>query len=255
MQVEILDDEFWSLQTADGKTIYGITNSAVDTDRCIVMVHGLTGHMNEFQNKVAASCMAARGYDVIRFNLYGGGENSRILTDCRLQIHAADLNAVLEEKTKSYKKVFLSGHSYGGPTVMIAEPKMAKAIYLWDPSFDLPSIWSWDDVKLVHRNNMNLFQTQVESVLSDEFVEEAKTQYGEKECLALSESINAPILVLHADGFRYAKQTTSWHSAGHPDNKHILLEDTDHCFWNNQNIEKVLKHTLNWFDTYSEENA
>lgn len=255
MQVEILDDEFWSIPTSDGKMIYGITNSVGSSDKCIVMVHGLTGHMNEFQNKIAASYMAAKGYDVIRFNLYGGGEGSRILTECTLKTHAKDLKAVLEEKAKSYKKIFLTGHSYGGPTVMIAEPKMAKAICLWDPSFDMPAIWSWDDVKLTRRNDMNLFQTQLESVLSDEFVKEGKTQYGEEECLSLSELVNSPILVLHADGFRYAKQTTSWHSAGHADNKRILLEDTDHCFWNNQNIEKVLKHTLEWFDRYSEGDA
>jgi len=252
MQVEILDDEFWSIPTADGKTIYGITNSTGHAPKCIVMVHGLTGHMDEYQNKVSASYMAATGYDVLRFNLYGGGENSRNLSDCTLQTHAADLNAVLDAKAKSYKHVFITGHSYGGPSVMISQPKIADAICLWDPSFDLPSIWTWDDVSLVERDGLNIFDTGKNTLLSDAFVHEGKTQYGVNECLELSKSINKPILVLHADGFRYAKQTTSWHSAGHGDNKRICLQDTDHCFWNGRNLQKVLKHTLEWFDTYSE---
>ncbi len=251
MELKIHPDENWTIDADDGKKIYGKTNKLEDSGRCVVMVHGLTGHMNEYQNKIAANILAQAGFTVLRFNLYDGEKDGRSLTDSTLKIHANDLKTVMKEKTSDFDEIYMIGHSYGGPTVMIAEPRQVDAICLWDPSFDLPSIWTWDDVKLIEKNGLRFFGTAVECLIGDEFIKEAYNEYDVEECLKLSESVNRPILVLHADKFRYAKQDISWHSAGHPESERIILEDTDHCFWDGQNLEQVLKHTINWFNKYS----
>ena len=120
----------WHIPTADGHQIYGCTNSleSVSPDRAIILVHGLTGNMNEYHHKTAAHFFIKHKYDVIRFNLYSDMPKSRSLSACTLQTHAADLNTVLEQKAKTYRKIFLAGHSYGGPTIMIAQPRRAAVV-------------------------------------------------------------------------------------------------------------------------------
>jgi alpha-beta hydrolase superfamily lysophospholipase len=115
-------EQEWTVTARDGKVIYGITTfSAKKMDKAIVLVHGMLGHYNEYHLKVASIIFSQLGYDVLRFNLYGG-DKGRLFQDCTLQTHAQDLNNVLTRKTHGYKHVFAAGHSYGGPTIMIAQP-------------------------------------------------------------------------------------------------------------------------------------
>lgn len=112
----------WELDTPDQKTIYGVTdyfkNADELSDKVLVIVHGLTGHRDEYHIKGAADFFAPKGYDVIRFNLYDG-PNGRRLRDTTLQTYAADLNLVLNAKTQNYKKLFIAGRrsdNYDRPT-------------------------------------------------------------------------------------------------------------------------------------------
>jgi pimeloyl-ACP methyl ester carboxylesterase len=243
----------WHIAAADGKLIYGCTDSDGDKrpDRAVVIVHGLTGNMDEYQHKTAANFFIRHNYDVVRFDLYSDMPKSRSLSECTLQTHAADLNTVLGQKAAAYGKIFLIGHSYGGPTIMAAQPERAAALSLWDPSFDLPERWKPEDrTDIKQVNGVTYLDWGREIIIGQPMLEEARTKYGAEECLALSASLARPIqVVTAAEGF-YATQKLSWHSAGHRDNERVVIRGADHCFRNGATLDDALAASLRWFDRY-----
>ena len=245
-----MTESSWNITARDGATIHGRLNAAAGkTGSCIVMVHGLTGNMNEYQHKAAALFFAAQGYDVFRFDLYGEERGARRLRDCTLPVHAADLQDVLAAKTGGYKKIFLTGHSYGGPTIMLAQPQQAAAISLWDPSFDLPRLWSL--MPATQENGYCIEGRGLEVLMNPAMMSEIHF-YDAESCLALARTMACPVQVVHAEHCIYnAPDEVSWHSAGHPDNERHLVAGADHCFVEGDTLSELLKHSLRWFRRYS----
>ena len=245
-------EEKWTLPMDDGHLIYGVTNYAREdgpSDKCIVIVHDLSGDRDLYRYKRAAQFFPARGYDVVRFNLYSWEEKARRLFYCTLQTHADDVRTVLKEKASDYKKKFLIGHSYGGPSIMVAQPRQATALSLWDPSFDLPRIWDADFLR--QKNGVTYFDWGVWLIVSQEMVSESRL-YDEKSCLALSESLNVPIQVISAgakDQF-FIHDKHSYHSAGHPLNERKVVDGADHCFNNGDTCDTLLDYTAEWFERF-----
>jgi dienelactone hydrolase len=238
----------WTLKTADKHVIYGIKNSAKGKPKgAVFIVHGLTGHMNEYQLKSAADYFAAQGFDAFRFNLYDGEKGARRLVDCTIKTHADDLNTVLKKFAKAYKKTFAIGHSYGGTTVMMAQPKALTAASLWDPTFNL-------------KRNQEMFDDSYKKLTGGFYsldwgttflIGKAMHNHGftldEKACLAMAKNFNHPVQVIHAgDGF-YIKDKLSYHSVGHPKNRHDVVKGTTHCFYEGNTTAELLKKTHAWF--------
>jgi len=250
----LMRQEEWRIKTNDHHNIYGVTDYALEdksSQKCLILVHGLSGGANEYHIKSAANFFVAKGYDVIRFNLYYWDKGARQLSECTLQTHALDLNTVISNKANTYPKLFLSGHSYGGPTIMVAQPKIATALSLWDPSFDLPNVFSKNDFDRTH--DLNIWRTGVEKILGDDFVEEITSRYNQQECLELSESLSTvPIQVIAAGGEDaiYWKDKYSWHSAGHKLNERRIIKDADHCFFRKNTLQDVLDYSHAWFEKF-----
>ncbi len=243
-------EEKWTIPTGDGHLIYGVTNYAYPdkpSDKCIVIVHGLGGHMDVYIHGRAARSFPKKGYDVIRFNLYTWEEKARHLQDCTLQIHAADFNAVLKERAKNYAKIFAVGHSYGGVTIMIAQPSEVGAVSLWDPTFHAPI--AWDDAFIKRREGMLFRNGGAETLASEEMYEEA-FQYKKEECLSLSERLNKPIQVITAGDGIFVTEEQSFHSAGHSLNERKIVDGADHCFNNGDTCDTLLEYTYEWFERF-----
>ncbi len=120
----------------DGHKIYGRLNSAgEDTQKAVILCHGLTGHMYEHQYMLARSYFTERGYDVIRFNFYGDEPDSRRITDCTVALHAEDLKEMLEHFAPLYESLYVAGHSYGGLAILMANAPQIAAASLWDGTF------------------------------------------------------------------------------------------------------------------------
>ena len=244
--------EEWSFTSTKGYKIDGRADfaEANPLNRCFVIVHGYCGTMNEHLHEEANRFFVERGYDVVRFNLQS---QEHKLRDCTLQTHAHYLLSVLEERCHSYNKVYLSGHSYGGPTIMIAQPQNVAAIALWDPSFNLPELW-----KVMECQNHDDFCVLNfggnEVIAGLEMAKEGRTRYKTEECLALSESIDCPVKVISAsegEEFEvYKIDGKSWHSAGHKDNCRAVIPNSDHNFTKGNSLEPMLQETFDWFERF-----
>lgn len=111
---------------------YGGLNNPV-----VIFVHGLTGHMDEHLFYNGARYFYRRGIPSIRFNLYDWQKSARKLTNCTLNTHAYDLNVVIDYlRKRKVNKIVTIGHSYGGPTILLAHHNTIDAIALWDPSYE-----------------------------------------------------------------------------------------------------------------------
>ncbi len=125
----------FSLHTHDHKKIQGTVRPAAQkSDTAIIFVHGLTGHSSEHLFFNAARYFPAKGMDAIRFDLYPGGLEGRLLPECTITTHVGDLNLVLEHFRPKYKKIYLVGHSLGAVTVLSAKVQLCDAICLWAPA-------------------------------------------------------------------------------------------------------------------------
>lgn len=108
-----------------------------DLDKPIViLIHGLTGFMDEHLFYNGARYFYNQGISSLRFNLYDWQQDARKLTDCTIRTHAEDLNVVIEYlKQNGAKSIHAMGHSYGGPTILLANHNQLKSIVLWDPAY------------------------------------------------------------------------------------------------------------------------
>jgi hypothetical protein len=126
----------FDLNALDGKKIRVWRNLAADNpaQKAVILAHGLTGNPHEYLHMAARDYFNNKGYDVFRLSFYSGAPAYRVLPECTLDIHAKDLNIVVGHVRNSYKKVYVCGHSYGGLTLLIANPN-ADAVSFWDASF------------------------------------------------------------------------------------------------------------------------
>ena len=236
----------WNLPTPDGHTIYGVKDSPATgkANAAIFIVHGLTGHMYEYQHKRAADYFSGQGFDVYRFYLYSDQKGARQLVDCTIATHASDLNTVLNAFAGEYEKTFAIGHSYGGPTVMMAAPKILTSASLWDPTFNPKHKALFTDKYI--QSGYYAVDWGVVSLIGKAMNEERQT-LDEAACIALAENFGHPVQVIHAGNGTYVKDSISYHSFGHPQNRREVVEGTEHCFHEGNTCDDLLNKTHNWF--------
>lgn len=241
-------DSPWTLTAPDGATIYGVANSSGQADTAVFIVHGLTGHMYEYQHKRAADHFAPR-FDVYRFNLYDGREGARALVDCTIATHAADLQTVLARFAGRYRRVFLIGHSYGGPTIMRANPGGITAVSLWDPSYDLRGVQEQFKKSYVADGAYYQVNWGTSYLIGRAMFEEA-ARMDAALCERLAREFSAPVQVVLAGEGHYAGKPHSYDSFN-ARNRRDIVYGTQHCFYEGASCDELLEKTARWFESFA----
>ncbi len=243
-----MQETTWQIETPDGHRLYGVRNGTGTALSAVFMVHGLTGHMHEYALKRAADHFAPTD-DVYRFNLYAGEPKARRLLDCTIQTHADDLNQVLEHFAPQYERIFLIGHSYGGPTVMMANPACTTAASLWDPTFDCAKVLVEEDClqdTYLAATGAYAVEWGVTSLIGRAMHDEAR-RLNREACCALARDFRAPVQVVHAGNGLFARADVSYHTYGDPRNRRDVVEGTVHCFHEGNTCDVLLARTADWF--------
>lgn len=103
-----------------------------------IVVHGLPCSITEGIYERACWWFSRHGYATYRFNLYSWQKDARQLIDCTLTTHASDLDAVMAHFIrKGFKKIYVAGHSFGGPTILLSKKQQFDAAVLWDPAYGI----------------------------------------------------------------------------------------------------------------------
>ncbi len=239
----------WDIGTPDSHRIHGVRNSSgEDVRSAVFIVHGLTGNMYEYTLKRAADFLSQK-HDVYRFNLYDGEPGARRLLDCTLQTHADDLNTVLDHFSASYEKIFLIGHSYGGPTIMIARSRRVTAVSLWDPSFDLKSLSSKFANIYDEKDEFVIINWGVATLIGKKMYRE-KENFDNDACCELARVYEHPVQVVHAGKGVLKDNPVSYHSFGNPLNISDVVAEAGHCFYEGSSCDELLEKTSGWFDRF-----
>jgi len=141
------------LGTKDDHLIYSTLNfQGRQPDKVIILVPSLTGSQNDHLLFNAARFFPSKGYATFRFDLYSGQPKGRKLRDCTLATHGQDIDTVISYLKNSFKKLYITGHSWGGPSIWAADKlKYLRAVALWDPTSNkYLSNWSgWKYIKSI----------------------------------------------------------------------------------------------------------
>ena len=230
--------------------VYGVLNTpSRKKDKVIVFVHGLTGHKNEHQFYNAAGFFTKRGFATLRFDLYSGEKKGRTLSAATLTDHYNDLNSIIEFAKKKYKKVYLVGHSLGGPTIAGANNKEAEAVVLWDPSLNLRKKFSkGKELRWNKKLHKYMLKWGTEYILSREMViqwdEETKSSI-------MLEKIKKPTKIICAGKGKLWKEWKKHIKKIQAPHQLVVIKNAGHCFDEVNTEERLFQETQKWLKKFS----
>ncbi len=229
------------IKTQDKHIIYGTLNFKVKSDKLIIFVHGLTGNKNEHIFFNGYKYFNLNGYDTFRFDLYTDSKLGRTLLECTIDTHAEDVSTVLDYFSGKYKKIYLVGHSFGGPSILFSTQKNVEKIVLWDPS--LSHLTLIEDLEYSKALNCYKIKWCVESLMSIDMFENWK----KKDKLMVG-FIKRPTKIICAEkGILLDMWEKEKKNIG-KDCKIVMIKNADHCFNNEGNEEDLFDETLKWFN-------
>ena len=234
-------EQSFKLRTKDKHIIYSTINSKKGNIKAIVFVHGLTGHQDEHLFYNAARFFPPKGFDTIRFDLYTGEKKGRCLTTTDLLTHAKDLEQIITFAKKRYKRIFVVGHSLGGPTIIRANTKDITAIMLWDPSYRLKE----EIFKPGPRKNLYIIPWGTEILVSRKLVKQ--TLETDK---FVHSGLDKPTKIVFAGKSTLYKNWGKAIKIISAIQEIHLIKNADHCFNQEGCAQKLYQETLDWFKKF-----
>lgn len=236
------------LDTPDGakvKVIASKISKDSATRRAVLIGHGLTGNPNEHLHLVARDAFVAGGYDVYRMAFYDFAEGARNIIDCTLEVHARDFMTVFEHLEGVYPSVYAAGHSYGGLTLLYAQPDRAKALAFWDPAFTAG--WLSAARRIEALGCYAVDWNGVTRLLGAPMYEEAKALTAD-DAGAKAARIKAPSLVVVSGEAPRARGRVHDHLACRKEL--VEISEADHSFTLGDTAKTLAEVTLQWFNRF-----
>lgn len=235
------------IKTKDSHLISGTLNTSKKvSDKLVIFVHGLGGHQNEHIFYNAARFFPAKGYDTFRFDLYGPESGRRKFTEATVSLHAFDTNEVVRYFAKKYKKIYLVGHSLGGPTILRANPK-ANAIVLWDPSREVKGILEGDDIHYEKCLDQYVANWEIDIIIGRPMKEESDSFPTIAEMIK-DVQIPIKIIIAYQTVRKYGKHGRDLYYKNANEPKALYeVKGADHNFNQEGKEEELFRETLSWF--------
>lgn len=236
------------IRTRDKKWIYGMLRGSVRRP-VIVFVHGLTGHMDEHAFYDGVRFFERHGFSSFRFNLYDWRKGARRLSQCTLRVHACDLDRVIEYlRRRGARRVFVVGHSYGGPTILLSKQKWYDGVVLWDPSIGVHRFFR----KALYVRSLGAYVERwgVDVVLGRAFIREAQALTSTK-LLDAIRTIHAPIKIITAGKGMLVRGCQRYYAAANPPKTLVIIRGADHNFNFEGNQEALFRETLAWLKRWA----
>lgn len=225
------------------KHIYGTLRGSLNNP-LIIFVHGLGGFKDEHIHFNGSRFFNKHGFATFRFNLYGYEKDARKLQDCTLSIHAKDLDTVIEHfRKQNVNKIYVVGHSYGGPTILLSKNKDYNKVVLWDPSIDPTGIIR-DEFKKLEGTDMYYADWGLGVIFGKKMAREDKFVKP----LELAREIHVPIKFIFAGrGELKEEERNAYFDAANEPKDKIVIKDATHNFHEEGVEEQLFHETLKWF--------
>lgn len=235
----------------DDKKIYVVCNRAGDmpSKKAIVIGHGLAGSPNSYIHLMARNYFNGLGYDVYRMAFYWDEYGYRRLHETTLALQAQDLNTVIEHVRPDHQRLYVCGHSYGGLTLVFANPQV-NAMSFWDSSYQpWDRMWSKATTPAAD-GKTHLLHWEYYITIGQAMMDEAKALTRDAVSL-MSRQITTPSQVVTA-GNAWLKEDTQmlFDDLTHCQKEKVMIEGAGHTFVEGQIVFELLAKTHEWFSKF-----
>ena len=234
------------VNTDDNHLIYGTLNSKKKSKKLIIFVHGLLGNRNEHIFYNGAKFFSKNSFDTFRFDLYNGRKKGRKLKECTLAVHAKDTNTIVNYFRKTYDKIFLVGHSYGGLTVMKSNLSSVSGIILWDAASTTNTEWA-SAMEYIENLDAYLLSWGIDYIIGKHILDESKKLPHPKE---LMNRIKIPIKIICAQNSTLLKDGKIYYKYAKKPKEFVIIKNARHNFNEEGSEELLFKETLNFMKKY-----
>jgi hypothetical protein len=221
-------------KAADGKTISVVVDSCPGNKKGALMIHGFTGGVMMHAFQCAAKTFPHHGMDTWRIFLYSTDENCRLMDDTTWDQNMSDIGIVLNEMQAAYPETYLIGHSLEGAQSVYAATEKTKGLALWEPACAVTLGCCKDSAFSQRHYEVNWGCT----ILASKSYVDSCRKVGR---YAHPISHKKPTLVMLAD-----ETKEQWPSDIVPA-KVCRVNNCDHCFNNEGNMEILFKETMGFF--------
>lgn len=221
---------------------YGRMTGTTDQPLFIV-VHGLADSMDEDLYLDATRWFATHGYATCRFNLYGAEKDARQMIDTTLETHASDIDTIVRYfRRKKFKKVFIAGHSYGGPSILLSKEQKFDGAVLWDPSYGFS--FTKAPATYIKQVRGYLMKWGINFIVGKAMADEADALAWD----SLAKDFHVPLAIIAAgNGYLVRGAKQYFKTANAPKELH-LLKGASHHFNDTENMrEELFKLSDRWF--------
>jgi len=234
----------------DKKAIFCYLNKAQHktySPKAVVIAHGLTGHPNEYLHLTARDYFNTHGYDVYRLAFYRDGDQYRDLFDCTVQHHAHDLRSVIAHIRKDHEKIYVCGHSYGGLTLLMANPDINAGSF-WDSSFTpYKEFWN-QDAQYIPEMDCYKVRWASGNLIGTPMVEEAKNI--DQKAGEMAKSFRAPAQVILAEKNSWNPERTALFESLRGEKDFQDIKGATHCFTDGRVVDELVEITHAWFERF-----
>jgi pimeloyl-ACP methyl ester carboxylesterase len=232
------------------KSLYGKFQGSVKQPLFII-VHGLPCNMEEEFYHNATRYFNLNKYATFRFNLYDWRKDARQLIDCTLRIHADDIDVVVKYfRKKGFKKIFLAGHSFGGPSILLSKHQDFNAVALWDPSYEISFIkkrYGFSGGKYIKEVKGYLMRWGVSTLIGKNMANEVDNL----DWKGLTKNFKLPILLILAGKGVLLKNASNYFKNARTQKKKLVIKGATHYFDDTEKIQQMLfSETKKWFDNF-----
>lgn len=245
-------EQVLNVTAPDGKKIFVYCNRADDTPskKAIVIAHGLGGSPNGYMHLIARNYFNALGYDVYRMAFYWDEPEFRILHECTLAIHGQDLNTVIEYVRNGHEKLYVCGHSYGGLTLVFANPHV-DALSFWDPSYQPWDGFLSQSVKLSDDKKSYLLCWEYLITIGHGMIDEAKV-FTRDAAQKMTSKISVPsqVVIARKSGLKQNHETQMLFDDLTCVKEIFTVGGAGHTFVEGQVVFELLEKTHLWFERF-----
>ncbi len=230
--------------------VYGRMQGAL-TRPLFIIVHGLPCSIYEGFYERATQWFAGQGFASYRFNLYDWHKDARQLIDCTLRTHADDIDAVVRYfRRKGAKKVYLAGHSFGGPSILLSTGQDFDACALWDPSYDISVTkkkYGYPGGKYVTELDGYFMNWGTNVVIGKNMAQEI----DELPWNELTSQFHVPLKIIAAEKGVLVRGAKQYFAQANQPKQLQIMKGATHYFDDTPNMqERVFKASKQWFDKF-----
>lgn len=225
------------------KVVYGILNEKRKSDTVLLIVHGRPGTALDAPGLTASRFFPSKGISTFRVSLYFWKKGARKLMDSTTSQHGKDIDVVVGFLRKKYKKVFVAGHSWGGPSIWFSDMTQMDGIILWDPSSDMKKTNAY----FSYYKPMNAYKSK--SGWVDFIPKKMYDEAGKYSAVAMGEklsSVQTPMKFIMAGKGVWVKDGKIVYDSLSAPKSFTVIAGAGHHFAEEESEAKLFKETLSW---------